>query len=457
MSMDSTLLYKEIDRVLTKGDTYYSTRMDITICANKKWLKPVRFDYYQVHRDYSSGQLGDLITVEFLMQLGDYAFDLLPYREDLLVEVTEVPLVEASSGQDWNRQTITTRYKGVMNISGDDNAILTNKQSAMTSKEAMNQIGMKPVTLQLVDDLTYKMMMMSCGTTLKQTTTMDALIALYTKYSKLILGNRGLPIKVSPGYSTAIRSQIPFPDGMLLNDTMRFLQNEEGGIYPTGCGRYIQDQVLYIYPLFDTTMYRKNSRVLNIINVPNDRFKGSEKTFLATDRSVTILATGNTSLSDEGIARKIQDGNGLRFGDANKIFDGFGTMKDGRMLIDRATNINEVVAQPLAGGINNVRWSADRFTSNSCKQYTVMAQKAGQPFEIEWLRGDASLLEPGMAVKYQVIVDYVVKTYYGVLLGTTDTRAPTDGAVISAKFGSTIKLAMFLSRTAEDPAEAEGF
>lgn len=460
MSMDSTLLNKEIDRITSKGSSHFSTRMEITICANKKWLKPVRFDYYQVHRDYSNGQLGDLRTVEFLMNLGDYTFDLLPYREDLMVEVVEIPLLEVGSGQDWNQPTYTTRYKGIMNLAGDDNAILTNKQSAMTSKASMNQIGMKAVTMQLVDELTYRMMMVSIGTTLKNMSPMDALIALYTFYAGKLGGTdstRLLGKQIAPGYGTAVRHQIPFPDGMMLKDVARYLQNEEGGIYPTGCGRYIQNQILYVYSLFDTTRYRKNVKVLNIINVPNDRFKGSEKTYFDSARSITILATGENSVTDTGTATKIQDGNGLRFGDTAKIFDGFGTIKDGRMLVDRASNINEVVAQPLAGGLNNVRWAADRFTSNSAKQYTTMAQKAGQPFEIEWLKGDANLLEPGMPVKYQVIEDYTVKTYYGVLLGVTDTRAPTDAAVISAKFGSIIKLAMFLSRTAEDPAQAEGF
>lgn len=458
MSMDNTLLYREIDRVIKTGNSFISTRMEMQILVNKKWLKPVRFDYYQVHRDYSSGQLGDLITIEFLMNLGDYTYDILPYRDNIQVEITEVPLLETNSQRDWNGQSYITRYKGILNMSGDDNMVLANKQSAMTSKESMNQIGMKPVTMQLVDDLTYRMMMVSIGTTLRRMTTMDALIALYTQYGQALGGpdnKRMLGKQIAPGFATEVRHQIPFPDGMMLKDVGRYLQNEEGGVYPTGLGRYFQNQILYVYSLFDTTRYRKNVKVLNVINVPNDRFKGSEKTFLDTNRSITILATGENTVTDTGIATKIQDGNGVRFADAAKVLMGFSTVKDGRMLIDRASNISEMVAQPLADGINNIRWAAARLTGNPYKQYTEMAQKAGQPFEIEWLRGDANKLEPGMPVKYQVIQDNTVKTYYGVLLGVTDTRAPTDGAAVSSKFGSIIKLAMFLSRTPEDPAQAE--
>lgn len=459
MSMDSTLLNKEIDRVITKGNSFLSTRMEMQILVNKKWLKPVRFDYYQVHRDYSSGQLGDLLTIEFMMNLGDYTFDLMPYRDDIKVEIVEVPLMENNSERDWEAQSYTTRYKGILNIAGDDNMVLANKQSAMTSKESMNQVGMKAVTMQLVDDLVYRMMMVSIGTTLRRMTTMDALVSLYTYYGNALGGTdetRLLGKQVAPGFSTEVRHQIPFADGMMLKDVGRYLQNEEGGVYPTGLGRYIQDRILYVYSLFDTTRYRKNVKVLNVINIPNDRFKGSEKTFFDSARSITILATGENSVTDDGIATKIQDGNGLRFADANKVLSGFSTVKDGRMLMDRASNINEVVAQPLADGLNNVRWAEDRLTGNPYKQYTTMAQKAGQPFQIEWLRGNANLLEPGMPVKYQVIEDLVVKTYYGVLLGAVDTRAPTDGAAVSSKFGSIVKLAMFLSRTTEDPALAEG-
>lgn len=456
MSMDSTLLYREIDRVLKDGNSYFSTRMEINIRVNKKWIKPTRLDYYQVHRDYSDGQLGDLITIEFLMSLGVFQYDLMPYRDDILVEVVTIPLLEGNSQQDWNGQTIVKRYKGVLNVTGTDNAVVSNKQSTMTSKEAMDQVGMKAVTMQLVDEITYRLMMVSFGTTLKRMTTMDALVSLHTKFTVDAKGTK-LPIKVAPGYSTEIQHQIPFEDGMMLKDTGRYLQNDQGGVYPTGLGRFIQDNILYIYSLFDTTRYRKGDKVLNLINVPNDRFKGSEKTFFNSKRSITVLATGNSNLEDSGIADKIQTGNGIRFGDANKILSGFGIVKAGRMLVDRASNINEVVAQPLANAVNNIRWAKERFTSNAYQQYTELAQKAGQPLEIEWLRGDSDLLEPGMPVRYQTIVEDTVKTYYGVLLGTVDTRSPTDAAAISSRFGSIIKLAVFLSRTTEDPAEAEGF
>lgn len=459
MSMDSTLLYREIDRVIKNGDSYISQRIEVQLLVNKKWIKPTRIDYYQTHRDYSNGQLGDSINLEFLMGLGDYTFDILPFRDNILVEVTTVPLMETNSERNWDGEINTVRYKGILNLMGDDNMVLANKQSTMTTRESMNQIGMKAVSIQLVDDLIYRLMMVSIGTTLKRMTTMDCLVSLYTYYANLLGGSddkRLLGVQIAPGYSTEVRHQIPFPDGMLLKDVPRYLQNEEGGVYPTGLGRYIQNRRLYVYSLFDTTRYRKNVKVLNLINVPNDRYKGSEKTYLDTPKSITILATGDNSVTDTGVAEKIQEGNGLRFADASKLLSDFVTTKAGKMLVDRASNITEVIAQPLAEGINNIRWAIDRLTSNPSKQYTSMAQKAGQPFEIQWLKGNADLLEPGMPVKYQVIDGDTVKTYYGVLLGATNTQAPTDGASISSKFASVVKLAMFLSRTAEDPAMAEG-
>lgn len=457
MSVDSTLLMQEVERVRKYGDTFFNTRMEVRIYANKKWMEPVRFDYYQLHRDYCNGQLGDIRTIEFLMLLGDFTYDLVPYRDNILVEVTEQPLLESNSERDWNGTLTTRRYKGILNMAAGDNGVLENKQSAMTSKDAMNQIGMRPVSLQLVEDLIYRMMMVSIGKTLRRTTTIDALMSLYTEYGEALGGtndNRFMGrAPASPGWNTEVRHQIPFPDGMLLKDVGRYLQNEEGGVYPTGLGRYIQNRILYVYSLFDTTRYRKNVKVLNVINVPNDRYKGSEKTFLNTAKSITVLATGNNKIKDEGIAEKIQTGNALRFGDANKLLSDFTTVKDGRMLMDRASNIYDVVAEPLADGLNNVRWAVDRMTGNPYKQYTAMAQKAGQQFEIEWEKGAAELLEPGMPVKYQVIDGDTVKTYYGVLLGVTETRAPTDGAAVSAKFGTMVKLAMFLSRSPVDPSQ----
>ncbi|ABY62994.1 virion structural protein [Pseudomonas phage 201phi2-1] len=452
MSFDSTLLYKEAERVRDAGEGYHNVRTTVNILANGKWTQPNRVEHIHLVRDYSTGPLGDVRQLEVLMLLGDYTFDILPYRDNLTIDITEIPLMEGNSARNWERFAGTKRYKAILDLEGGDNTVLTNKQSAMTNKAQMNQVGMKSVVFTLVDEICYKLMMVTTGLTFRQMTSLDMIQYVHKLYfdqlfegsSERIEGINVWRDQANP----AVIHQLALPDGIPLKDVCRFIQNDECGVYPTGLGRYIQNKQFYVYPLFDTTRYSKNSKVLNIINMPNDRFKGSEKTFLDNDRSLTIIVTGTSIANDKSTGTKIQDGNGFRFGDLNKLLN-TGTIKDNRMLIDRATNLFEVTSETLADGLNNMRWSADRFTANPFKQYTTMAQQQGQPVTVQWTRGNADLLEPGMPVKFQTIDGATVNTYYGTLLGVNDNRAPVDSGNINTRFDGITTLSLFLVRQTE--------
>lgn len=459
MSFDATLLYKEAERVREDGNGYYNVRTTVNIRANGKWIKPERIEYLHLARDYGTGALGDIRTLEVLMLLGDYTFNLLPYRDNIMIDITEIPLVEGNSARNWERFAGTKRFKAVLDLKGEDNTVLTNKQSAMTNKAQMDQVGMKTVVFTLVDEICYKLMMVTTGLTLRQMTALDMIRYVHKFYFDALFKNSSERIEGESYWldqaNPAVIHQLALPDGIPLKDVCRFIQNDECGVYPTGLGRYIQNKQFYVYPLFDTTRYSKNTKVLNIINMPNDRFKGSEKTFIDTDKSLTIIVTGASTSSDQSTSTKIQDGNGYRFGDLNKLLS-TGTIKDNRMLIDRATNIYEVASENLADGINNMRWASDRFTANPFKQYTTMAQKQGQPLNIEWTRGNVDLLEPGMPVKFQTIDGNTVNTYYGTLLGVNDNRIPVDSGNVNTRYDGVATLSLFLVRhteTAEANAE----
>jgi hypothetical protein len=452
MSYDATLLYKAAERVITDGEGYYNVRTNINIRANKKWMKPVRFDYLHLARDYSTGALGDIRQIECLILLGDYTYDLLPYRDDMLIDITEIPLVEGMSARNWGRRAGTKRYKAILDLKGGDNTTLTNKSAAMSTKAQMNQMGMKSVVFTLVDEPCYKLMMTSIGTTLRQMTTLDMILWLHNYYFKKLFDGDSVRIEGEnvwrQDFNPDIQHQIAFPDGMMLKDVPRFLQNDEVGVYPTGLGRYIQNGQLFVYPLFDTTRYKKNNRVLNIINMPNERFQGTEKTFLVTDQSVTIIATGKNKVVDRSTGARIQDGNGARFGNANTILTQ-GQVKDNRLLLDRATNVYEVAGDALAGGVNNMRWADERYSANPYKQYTLMAQQQGQPLDVQWFRSNVDLLDPGMPVRYQTLDGETVKTYYGTLLGVNDNRIPVDPGNNTSKYDGIATLSLFLVRHTE--------
>lgn len=455
MAVDNTLLMREADDILNNGESNAGWVTELQIIVNEdKWIRPFKIEYEHLSRDYASReQFADRRMVQFLMNYGDFQYDIVSNRDTLMVELVHRPLKFNSNQIDPSRRASVKRYHAVL-MSQFNNA-LTNKDAQASSREALNQLGMISASLQLIDEAAWRVNMMSYGNGFRQATTMMAVqeVLASTLGDVNIQGSkRVLGINYMDGYNVEIRKVIDFPDGIKLRQVPHYLQDEEGGIYPTGFGVYLQDQYWYLYPLYDATRYRKNTKILRVINVPNDRYQGVERTYRTDEQQVTAIVTGDAKALDKGLSDNLNQGNGLRFGDVTKLLEGFGTAKDNRTLVDRATNLFEVTTGALESGFNNIQWTEDRATSNPFKHYSEMARRRGQFIKMQWYHGDSDLLYPGMPVKFLTASDNLVETYHGVLLGVDEQRAQQDSNVEATSHVGIVTLGIFISRKDGDPS-----
>lgn len=454
MAVDNTLLMREADSIRDNGETNSGWVIEAQLIVNETmWIRPFKVEYEHLSRDYASEkQFGDRRMIQVLMNYGDFQHDIVANRDNLMVEVVYRPLKFNSNAPDPSRLAEVKRYRGIL-MTHFNNA-LTNKDAQASSREALNQLGMLSFAVQLIDECTYRVNMMSYGNGFRQCTPMMAIqevLASTMGDVSIQEAKRVKGINFMDGYNTEIRTAIDLPDGIMLKEVPHYINNEEGGVYPSGFGVYLQDQYWYIYPLYDATRYRKNTKVLRVINVPNDRYEGAERTYKVDDQQVTILATGDVSSLDNGLAANLNEGNGLRFGDVGKLLMDFGTAKDNRALIDRATNLFEVSTGVLETGFNNVKWAVERATSNPFKHYSDMTRRRGQAVKIQWNHGDSDLLYPGMPVKFLSVNDNLVETYHGVLLGVDEQRAQQDSNVEVTSHVGVVTLGIFISRKDGDP------
>lgn len=444
MSTDNTLINTEMTEVRNTGKgAHYLIK--VQIFANKQWINPLRVDLYSVSRDYELS-FADVRILSVTMLLGAYTYDLLPYRNDIRVDVTYVPVGETAGGQVSTQRAFTRRYKGL--LMGVENAALTTNISNQANRQALDNQPPQQVQIQLVEEYIYDLQMRTIGRKFRNTTPHNALMEILTttlyynegaKDESKILGVNTVG---TPNAET--RTLIAIPHGTPIGKVPNILQNEEGGVFSAGLGCYLQDQQWYVYPLYDTAHASKQTKTITIYCVPTDRYDGSERTYRETDNRLIILASGETASLNTNENNQVQAGNGVRFLDARKILNGFAVSNKNRMLIDKASNLFEVAGKAITEGINNIQWSGKPISANPFAQYSAIARMDGRVVTVQWRHGDCDLLDPGQLVEFYAISEGKIEKYKGVLLGVLENRVAAEAGMVISRHPGIVGLKLFI-------------
>lgn len=445
MAVDSTLLMREVDAIVEQGEGLGNYKLQARILAGTEWIDPQRVEFFSLTRDYESGY-GDIIILEVMVGRGTYAYRLIPHRDRLFVDITTTPLYLNSDASRSDTPTRTRRYRAV--LMDQDNPALVGRSPIASSEDDLNTSGPRVVQFQLVEEGIYQTRMMSVGRIYRDDCPMNALRALLTETGRFRDGNNRRVIQgvdVAEGYNTAPRRHIVIPDGTPLMSVPTLLQEEEGGLYSTGVGCYLQGDHWYVYPLYDLTRFRKTPRTLTVLNVPANRFMGAEKTFRQTANQLVVVAAGDMTQQDPGLYNQLNQGNAVRFTNADRLLE-FVQTGGNKAVAQRDLNVLEFEGMEMKAGLTHARWSAQRAVSNQFKYLSELSKRNGRVVQVQWLHGDAQLLYPGMPVKFLTNADGTLKTLYGTLLGVDEQRVPRESGVAAQQYPASVTLIMFLER-----------
>lgn len=447
MSTDNTLINREMEAVRASGTgAHYLIKAQLLV--NKKWVAPLKLDLYNVERDYERGY-ADIRTLSFMMLLGTYTFDVIPYRNDVQVDVTYVPVGENGGGQRSNARAITRRFKALV-MDPSDAAMSTNVSTQATRDQLDNQPP-KQVELQLVEECVYDLAMRSIGATYRDMTAHEVLMRVLNdtlSYMDAKDEKRILSVNTIGTPNTEKRKQIPIRHGKKVGEVATLLQEKEGGVFSAGLGCYLQNQHWYVYPLYDTSHASKQNRSVTIYCVPGDRFDGSERTYRETENRLVILASGDAASLTTTANNNVQSGNGVRFLDARSLLNGFAVNNGNRLLVDKASHLFEMAAKQITDGVNNIQWSGKGISSNPFVHYSALARMNGQIVTVQWRHGDAELLNPGDLVDFYAIAEGKINRYKGVLLGTQESRQAAEPGLVVTRHHGVVSLKLFVENQA---------
>lgn len=418
MEISDTPLYTEAYRIINSGDTGSNVgwKAVIHLGDSGNTYTPLQVNAINIRADYIKGY-ADEITCTMMIPLGKYAYKVYPNRTKLEISLTKLPLGESSSDLSWNAQPQSERYSAYL-VDGDK-APNVGQGRETVAEDVLDRTDILLVSFQLTNKAVEKIRMISVGGIFRNTTVKDTILAVLTKESQNVKVENKRAIDgvdlVAPK-NISKRDHILLPQGIKLFDVCDYIHNNVG-VYNAGIGSYIYNKIWYVFPLYDTTRFNESKLTLSVIVLPSNKFPQLERTYRKIGNSLTILITSDTGFKDDAGSSYLNNGNAVRFADANNFMSGINQTKDNTTLISRAKNVNEFKLEDRPDKVNHVTVTEKKITANPYTEYSKLLARKGGVFNAIWENSNPTLLVPGMVTRISYFDDQEIKEIYGVLLG----------------------------------------
>lgn len=382
----------------------------------------------------------DDIKIKGQLGPGVYQQDILPYRDNLYIEVCRI---------EGYTQTVK-RYRATP--LGDSNPRLQGGSTTFADLKSKDQLNLITVTFQLMDPGYAILKNETVGDILMMTTLRDVLHGELTKYGETLGltgadAFKGVDIEEPIDNDRIFRQVvIPAAPSVPLRQLGDWVQkHDEFGFYATGLGQYYRKGMWYIYPLFRTGRYEKAKKVLDVYRLPENVFPTLKNTYFVNGRSLTVLSTGVAKQADGSDIDRQNMGTGKRVVSSDAVVGEVGKYYGkGQALTTRKDSLSEFQTAKRASGEEIIPFHGTP-TNNICKLLSQNAFNDGSVVTVSWHNSDGSLITPGMPVHYYYVGDNDSLMYKEGTVLTLRSECQMDTQSVKPVFREHSSLEIFLN------------
>lgn len=454
MELVRTPFIQEVRKIFSEGPkpVHYSWRL--TVIVNNKKFDAMKVTSVVLRREYDN-QYGDEIMVEVMFDAATFYKVVVPNRENLQVVIFREPLFETNAKLDLTKDIDAQPLRAT--LLNDQNLEMEYNRSQITSDRELNLMNIVTVKMALVDPALEKLRMMTFEGIYRNTTTWELIRHILTVASREVTDDENFRIRGVDVYTPSNQEKkrnIIIPNGMRLTDVPYYLHQNVAGVYNSGFGYFLQRKKWWVYPLFDLDRFKSSEKGLTLIKIPFLQLPETDRTYRIlpnplVPRQIIALVTEDTRAVDDGEYIELNYGNGIRFADADQMFEKFAVTKDNKTVIERKKNINEYLVEPRSTKLNNVQRSPRPITSNTFFEASRMARRKGMFLSGQWDRSDPGLIWPGMPVRYLFMKNDKVFECYGVVQALEHYWRLAQPGFTVRRHICTTAFKLFLSRPVE--------
>ncbi len=442
--LDNNPFAAEVAEISKKGKLKTASFMEAVITSTKGTFKAMNVVGLNRYRDYIEDYTQKLI-VSLNATLGQYESLLLSDTSAITLTLTTYDIgynTPYSLAALSNPKQFT--YKAKL-LEVDSSQISQN--NPMSNNPQIGNMTFREFSLQLLEPCFESVSIRTVGGVFRRCHGLDLIKTILTNFSTddevdAITSVNG--VDVVDGYNETLMEQIIVPHMTPLTKAINIINNNCGGIYPTGFSYFLQNNLWYIFPPYDLTRFNKTNRTITLVNLPKDRLPNIEKTYFNSKTKLIVLSTRDSNIIDHREANIFNEGSSIRYVDAAKLFEGFGEVKDNKFMVNASENVNEMTLGVRADNMNVLRPTETRITSNKNAELTKLAKTRGFYFQTIWENSDDSLLHPGMPAKVLFLKDNKPASATGILIESETIWSPMEKNFKYVKLQKTTSLTFFI-------------
>lgn len=401
--LQHSALFEEVVKIANSPGSPYQ-KVTTIIHAGGKDIIPLKSVRWDIERDYT-GSWSDAASVTVYMGAGDLMVDITPFQDDLRITMLSSPVSEFGY-EDTSVAVNAMTFKAYLGDDTDTTAEVGNDIS-LQDKETANRTSIRAVNFVLEEPAVAQFRRQSTGTIAEVSPPYMVLETLLNRCCQALTldqADKILNVDMVPASNQEPREIMIIPDNTPLPELPDYIQNKEGGIYSTGLGFYIQNRIVYLWPVYDITRYDQAARVIQVFMAPNKNSQLIDHTWKDQERTLKIYTAGIVKTVDESVDRLNNEGGGTRFTMASRLVDAPVQVGGNKMVADRSKNNSEYAAAVLGDGQAMLRSSSTRVTDNVCLEASKLAKRSSVNLIVTWLRSEPTKVTPGMPG--EIIYDY---------------------------------------------------
>lgn len=404
-----SLLIKEVLNIASTKREYSDIQFRFKLLTKDSDIEIKFFESLEFKADYNNN-IGDVIFLHFNIGLGDFNYDILPYKNNL-----EISVIKSFDGVTYENTT----FKAVLLTNGDNyNGIKSN-----IKKDILNKSSLIRLSFQLVEKNIEVIRTINVDGIYRNVDVKSLLLpVIYNNVNKIKINGEPLnPLIniVEPDNKTKY-DHILIPTGTMLCDLPTFIQDTSYGIYNGDIGFYIKNireslmnyrTCFFIFPLYSKKEDIYDS--LHIYHSDHKINKGMDNSYDYKNKILKVI-TSEVEVIEKGEKDFINNGNSIVYGSMENITDYNSKVTNDKISYNKKSQVSNETYEKED---KLVRETFIGNKSNLHKYYSNLANKELGLYKFHWVKSNHKHLLPGMNTTVFFQIDKEIKKLQGILQG----------------------------------------